>query len=227
MHTLAILSLAIALVCALVIALDILRGHRQHMAVMNFVWPITALYAGPVALWAYFTAGRKRTHAAMQKAKAEGEGKPAQRAPASVTSAIGATHCGAGCTLADIVGDSAVAALGLTLFGHGIFAAWAVDFVLAFAFGIAFQYFAIVPMRHLSPGKGLVAAVKADALSLAAWQLGMYGFMALVVFVVVGHELDKTDPRFWFAMQLAMIAGFFVAWPVNAWLIRAGLKEAM
>jgi hypothetical protein len=24
-----------------------------------------------------------------------------------------------------------------------------------------------------------------------------------------------------------MIAGFFTAWPANAWLIRAGVKEAM
>jgi hypothetical protein len=34
---------------------------------------------------------------------------------------------------------------------------------------------AIVPMRGLSPGKGLVAAVKADTLSLISWQVGMYG----------------------------------------------------
>jgi hypothetical protein len=34
-------------------------------------------------------------------------------------------------------------------------------------------------MRGLSPGKGLVAAVKADTLSLISWQVGMYGLMAL------------------------------------------------
>jgi hypothetical protein len=28
-------------------------------------------------------------------------------------------------------------------------------------------------------------------------------------------------------MQLAMILGFFTAWPVNAWLIRIGVKEKM
>ena len=49
----------------------------------------------------------------------------------------------------------------LTLFGHKIFAAWVVDFVAAFSFGIAFQYFTIIPMKHLSPGAGLVAALKA------------------------------------------------------------------
>ena len=33
-------------------------------------------------------------------------------------------------------------------------------------------------MRNLSVGEGLVQAVKADTLSLTAWQVGMYGFMA-------------------------------------------------
>jgi hypothetical protein len=27
--------------------------------------------------------------------------------------------------------------------------------------------------------------------------------------------------------QIAMIAGFLVTWPVNAWLIRRGVKEKM
>jgi preprotein translocase subunit SecD len=32
---------------------------------------------------------------------------------------------------------------------------------------------------------------------------------------------------YWFLMQVGIIAGFFTAWPVTAWLIRAGIKEAM
>lgn len=59
-----------------------------------------------------------------------------------------------------------------------MYAVWILDFVFAFALGIVFQYHAIVPMRDLSPGKGIVAALKADTLSLASWQVGMYGFMA-------------------------------------------------
>lgn len=59
---------------------------------------------------------------------------------------------------------------------------WVVDYVLAFLFGIAFQYFTIKPMRGLSPRAGLIAALKANSLSLTAWQLGMYGWMAVAVF---------------------------------------------
>jgi hypothetical protein len=39
------------------IAWDLARGYRQHMAVMNPVYPITALYWGPVALWFYWQRG--------------------------------------------------------------------------------------------------------------------------------------------------------------------------
>ena len=72
----------------------------------------------------------------------------------------------------------------------------------------------IKPMRELSVGDGLKQAVKADTLSLSAWQIGMYGWMALPSFVIFGHELPKGDPTFWF-MQIAMFAGFAVSYPVQ------------
>ena len=34
-------------------------------------------------------------------------------------------------------------------------------------------------------------------------------------------------PEFWFVMQIAMLAGFATSYPVNWWLIRAGIKEKM
>ena len=206
-------SLALAVACALVILIDILAGHRQKMGVMNVVWPITALYAGPLALWAYFAVGRS-----------SGESK---EKPFWQSVGLAATHCGAGCTLGDLCAESLMAYAPLVLFGHEIFGAWVVDFLFAFAFGIAFQYFTIAPMRHLSLGAGLGAALKADTLSLASWQVGMYGWMAIAVFGIFGHPLDKAGPVFWFMMQLAMLLGFVTAYPVNWWLLRAGVKEKM
>lgn len=117
LHALAIASLVVAAICAITIAADIfVRGHRQPMAVMEIVWPVTAL---------------------------------------------------------------------------------------------------------------LVAALKADSLSLTAWQVGMYGWMAIATFLVFGNELGKLDPVFWLMMQLAMIASFLASYPVSRWLIRKGIKESM
>lgn len=227
LHTLAVASLLVAFACALAIVTDIANGHRQHMAIMNVVWPISALYAGPLALVAYFTVGRLSTRAVVEQAKARDDEPPGKKKPFWQKVALGASHCGAGCSLADLIGEWALFAFPLTLFGMKIFGAWAVDYVLALLIGILFQYYAIAPMRDMSLGEGLKAAIKADVLSLTAWQLGMYGWMAIVTFAIFGHEIPQTDPVFWFMMQIAMLAGFLTSFPVNWWLIRSGIKEAM
>jgi len=40
-----------------------------------------------------------------------------------------------------------------------------------------------------------------------------------------GTRAEVNAPEFWFAMQVAMIAGFVTAYPFNWWLIRSGVKE--
>lgn len=118
-----------------------------------------------------------------------------------------------------------------SVFSEKTFAVWVLDFVLAFLIGIFFQYFTIKPMRDLTVGQGLLAAIKADAGSIAAWQVGMYGLMALVQFgwyrAMFGMTAPVASPEFWFAMQLAMLAGFATSSPMNWWLLRIGVKEAM
>jgi Domain of unknown function (DUF4396) len=227
LHTLASISLILAAISALIILIDILNGHPQHMWIMNVVWPLTALYAGPLAVWAYFRTGRLSTHQAMQHAKARGETPQAKKKPFWQSVALSTTHCGSGCTMGDIVAEWFIVLVPLTLFGKTVFAAWVIDYILAFLFGIAFQYFTITPMKGLSPKEGFIAALKADTLSLTSWQIGMYGWMALIIFVIIGHEIEKTNPVFWFMMQIAMLAGFFTSYPVNWWLLRKGIKEKM
>jgi len=73
--------------------------------------------------------------------------------------------------------------------------------------------------------------VKADALQLTAWRIGMYGFMALAQFAyfqpLIGEPIDVNTPEFQFTMQIAMFCGFVTSYPVNWWLIEAGIKERM
>lgn len=114
-----------------------------------------------------------------------------------------------------------------SLFRHRIFVTWIADFIFAYAFGIAFRYFTIAPMRGLSFGKGLVAAIRADMFSLSAWQIGMYTFMAIAHFLTFREGLQTDTYEFWFMMQVAMICGFATSYPVNWWLLRKGIKEKM
>ena len=227
LHNLAIVSLSLGLVCAITIALDEVR-RPQKMWVMAVVWPVTALFGSVLWLSAYYVWGRA-------PAKGQKESKP----PMPVMVGKGSSHCGAGCTLGDIVAEWI--AFGLpavavwfgwhTLFSEKTFAVWIPDFILAYLFGVVFQYFTIKPMRDLSVGKGILAALKADTASITAWQVGMYGLMAVIQFgwyrSAYGGIAKVASPEFWFAMQLAMLAGFVTSYPVNWWLIRIGWKEKM
>lgn len=227
LHLLAILSLAIAAVCSVTIALDEIR-RPQKMWIMNLVWPLTALFGSVAWLAGYYCWGR-----------AAPDGDEDGKAPFAVSVATGANHCGAGCTLGDVVAEWLVFGVPViatwfgwhSLFNQKMFAVWVPDFILAFLIGIVFQYHAIKSMRGLSPGQGIVAALKADIASITSWQVGMYGMMAIIQLSwfreAYGRVAEVDTPEFWFAMQLAMLAGFCTSYPVNWLLIRAGVKERM
>jgi len=216
-------SLAVAFASALIIAIDILRGYRQQMPIMNLVYPITALYWGPVALWFYFRHGRRQSAPVIEQ---RGEPDPDAMPWWSIVGK-GISHCGAGCTLGDIAGEWLVFGLGLTIGGETLLADLPMDFVWAWTLGIGFQYFTIVPMRQVGRMKGIWAAAKADTLSIVAFQIGLFAGMAIYQKLIWDPPLPKDTAAYWMMMQLAMIIGFFTAWPVNSWLVRAGAKEKM
>lgn len=137
-------------------------------------------------------------------------------------------HCGAGCTLADVLGEWLLYFIPIAVGGSLIAGGWVVDYLLALAIGIGFQYAAIRGMEHISRSRAIAHAAKADLLSLTAWQVGMYGWMAVVIFVFNDGALPlRTTWWFWFMMQVAMGCGFLTALPMNAWLIRKGIKKGM
>ncbi len=262
--------ISICLVCAGAIAYDIVFNHRrQPMGVMNWVFPITALYFGPFALWLYWrwaraaapavtAANHSRVRPASPASTPQmatvsavrgvsgrddgpagdemdhgGEHEPDQppepARPAWVTMAIEVSHCGSGCTLGDFISEWIIFALGLTIAGYALFAEYTGDYILAVSFGIVFQYFAIAPMRGLGVRDGLKAAAKADIVSLTFFEIGLFGWMALMTFVFfpAPHHLMPSSIAFWFLMQIGMIIGYFTSWPANLWLVRRGIKVPM
>lgn len=234
------LSIGFAVVSALWIAADEIR-HPQPMAIMNIVWPVTALYFSLFAVVAYYRLGRPK---AIQAGLMDHDDSPrhqgsmhphdattsAQRYPSPTFSqiAVGTSHCGAGCMIADLFSEFGIALAGLTLFGSVLWAEFAVDLAAAWILGILFQYAAIRPMRQSTAGRALVAAIQADTLSILAFQVGMYLWMALVYYRLFPHpHLNPFQPQYWLMMQIAMICGYATAFPMNWLLIRSGVKEAM
>lgn len=228
LHYLAVCSLILAFICCVIVIFDIVvLGNKQHMMIMNFVYPITMLYSGPIGLLAYYTLGRKSTQKAVMQAKKRDEKPPNKKKPFWQSVCVGVLHCGSGCTLGDIIAETTLIFVPVVLFGKEIFGAWAVDYALALVIGIIFQYYSIKPMKGLSVKEGLKQAIKADTLSLTFWQIGMYGWMAIATWIIFDHKLHATTPLFWFMMQIAMFLGFMTAYPINWWLIRKGIKEEM
>jgi hypothetical protein len=273
--------LALCFCCAGIVSYDIVFNHRrQPMGVMNFVFPITALYFGPFALlfyWRWARVARRsattstpmpmamptamtlsttsagvtavtsagdssRTHNG-EDADHDASDKPAsgivgveQAAPPGehgrpwwVSMAIEVSHCGAGCALGDVISEFAIFWLALTIASTTLLAEYAGDYVLALAFGILFQYFAIAPMRGLGLRDGLKAAAKADFLSLTAFEVGLFGWMAIMALVLfpAPHQLTPSSAAFWLLMQVGMIIGYFTSWPANVWLVKRGIKIPM
>lgn len=142
--------------------------------------------------------------------------------------ALSALHCGAGCTLADIIGEWFTNYVPVTIAGSQVFGNWVLDFILALIIGVYFQFYAIREMEKISVGNALSRAFKADFFSLLSWQIGMYGWMAIVIFVLfAATPLPKDTWMFWFMMQIAMLFGFICAYPMNALLIKIGVKKGM
>ncbi len=57
LHALAVASLLLGAACSLLLSVQVIR-HPQHMAVMNVVWPVCALFGTLAVVWAYFRYGR-------------------------------------------------------------------------------------------------------------------------------------------------------------------------
>lgn len=208
--------LALAFLCAAATAL-LLYVSPQKMWIMNVVWPITALYFGALGLWGLWDMGAPP----VKPSKRQSPMKPFWQQVA-----VAVTHCGAGCTLGDIVGEWLVFACGWTLFGEKLYAELLVDFPLAFGLGIVLQYFTIAPMRGLGVKEGVAAAVKADTISIVAFEVGLFGWMALNAFVLFPGE-SIASWNHWFQMQIGMVVGFFTSYPANWLLLRKGWKEPM
>lgn len=254
---LAVAWLALGVASALVILADLLVSTPLLMPVMRWVWPINALYLGPLAVWAYWTMDRvttdqvrrrMREHAQDRKGEGRQEGEGQEEAGSSGDTGErlhqaamamkkeqpfwrltfkAVTHCGSGCTLGDLIAEWIVFFAAWEFAGRAIWPEYLGDYTLAYVLGVVFQFFTIAPMRGLGLKDGVWAAMRADTLSLTAFELGLFGWMALSAFLFFHPPLHPDSVVYWFMMQVGMLLGFATAYPMNWLLLKKGLKEKM
>lgn len=223
------LAIGVGILQALIITLDIVRYPQKMMPIMNIVWPLIGLYFPLFGILSYYSLGRANdmnhdmdhNHHEHENHHSHGD-KPFWQ---SVF--VSTTHCSGGCSLGDMFGAPIVFLLGLTIAGEVLFADYAVEFILAYLFGIAFQYYGM-GFGHDNPGEALKDAVKADTFSLVCFEIGMFGWMALVHYVFFpANPPEANTAVYWFMMQLAMMLGFATSYPANWFLVKKGVKHAM
>lgn len=202
------LFLLIAVLCALIVVLDLCLRPLRGAWVTNVIWPLAALWAGPIGLILYCFLGR------------------AGESPRTVSwapKALNTFYCGAGCLVGYVVAEAIIPFVP-PVSGSLLLARWTVEAACAFVFGIGFLHVAVRSVTSGSVTSGgfwpsLSSALKAGALPLIAWQVGTMGGMAAARFLVFRYPLASTDPVFWWMMQISMGLAFWVAYPVSFLLL--------
>jgi hypothetical protein len=101
----------------------------------------------------------------------------ARRDPSFIQTAIADSHCAAGFVLGDLIAEYGLFALAWILFGRTLYAEYAGDLLLAWLFGIAFQYFTIKPMRDLSAVAAFRPSLRSDTLAIITFEIGLFAWM--------------------------------------------------
>lgn len=227
MYFISVFFVISGVLCSLLILRHLFSGHRQNMKIMEAVWPLTGLWASWPGLWTYLTLGKPSKSTPMDMPDMP-MSMPMANRPHWQTVALSTLHCGAGCTLADLIGESFTSFVPVSIGGSLWAGQWILDYILALMIGIYFQYAAIRPMENLPRLQVIKKAFKIDFFSLTAWQIGMYAWMAILIFGIYRDTpLQHNSWEFWFMMQIAMFCGFFTSYPANWILIRLGIKKGM
>lgn len=203
--TLSWVWIAVAVMSSAAIVRDIRRGRQQPDAAMTYVWPLAALYLGPLAWPVYRRFGRIPDDSPAARMVRSG-------LPGGVSSG-----------LAHVVAVPFVVATGLTLFGLDMWAMVAIITVLATGGIFLFEYIVFTERDLRVPGfAGMRPALMIAVLAVVAFDVGMLGWM-----LVLHHTENMPaagDIRFTFLMQVGLVLGTITALPAMRLLIARGIK---
>ncbi|MEO7028158.1 MAG: DUF4396 domain-containing protein [Acidobacteriaceae bacterium] len=193
------------------IAYDLLT-RTPEMKVMKWGWVLVALYTGPFAFAVYWFSCREpvpRTHETFVA--------PLWK------QAVGSTiHCVAGDATGIILAASVTLMLGLPM---------GLDLVVEYAAGFTFGLliFQALFMKDVLGGSYVHAVRKTWLAEWLSMNAVMSGMIPAMVILMTRHmnAMEPTSGRFWGVMSFATLVGAVLAYPVNWWLVKHGLKHGM
>ena len=203
---------AITAGCVAYVAWDSFR-HNPDLAVMKWGWVLITLYTGVFGAGLYVLSAkepRPNTH--------EEFVRPLWK------QGVGSTiHCVAGDATGIILAATVTALIGFPM-GLDL----AIEYAFGFAFGLfIFQALFMKDMMGGSYRQALAHSLIPEWLSM---NMVMAGMIPAMVLTMMGRDMRAMEPTnlvYWGAMSASVIVGFAVAYPVNVWLVHAGLKHGM
>lgn len=198
------------LVSVIIVAIDIRRTPESTVMKWGFV--VVTLFTGVVGLVLYLLACREplpHTHADFVRPRWK--------------QVVGSTmHCVAGDGIGILVAAAALTAIGappwLEIGG---------EYLVGFLFGwTVFQALFMKDMAGGSYPRSLRRTFLPEFVSMNGVMAGMVA-VSMPWRSALGELATPSHPEFWFVMSIALTAGFAVAYPLNWWLVSAGLKHGM
>lgn len=186
--------------------------RTPEMRVMKWGWLLVTLYAGPIALIIYWFSCREPAPGTHEKFIS----------PLWKQSVGSTIHCLAGDATGVIVAAAITSLLGLPMGMDAV-----VEYAAGFAFGLfVFQALFMKDMLGGNYWQAVRGTWLAEWLSMNAVMAGMVPVM-IVLMTRDMQAMEPTSPRFWGIMSVATLVGAVLAFPINWWLVKNGLKHGM
>jgi len=203
--------ITLSLLSAAFIAFDIyLLRRRHHLVATELVWITSALYLGPFAVAVYLSKGRANPTSTTVTAGSAGE---------AGGTAVAVLPGGGASAVAHLLAVPLVVAVGWTIAGLAMWPMILVIAVLAVVMLVVYQRVASRgPRTGRTRGISIGSAIAAAFITVAAFDIGMVGWMLLLHF----NDLmpPVTESAFWFLMQIGIVLGLLTGYPAVKWLTR-------
>jgi len=186
--------------------------YNPEMKVMKYGWVLVTLYTGPIGLILYILSCKEPSPGTHEEFV-----RPLWK------QAVGSTiHCLAGDATGIIAAAAITAVLGFPMWLESIS-----EYIFGFTFGLfVFQALFMKDMM----GGSYVGAVRKTILPEWISMNAMMGAMIATMVILMTRDMAAMEPtslRFWGIMSLATVVAGIVAYPLNVWLVWAGLKHGM
>jgi FtsP/CotA-like multicopper oxidase with cupredoxin domain len=204
--------LALAAVSAAYVAIDQFR-HNPEARVMKWGFVLVTLYMGPLGLLLYVLADKEPapgTHEVFT-------------APLWKQGVGSTVHCVAGDATGIIIAAAITALLGVPMWADLL-----IEYAAGFLFGLLI--FQSLFMRALMGGTYRENVKRSFLPELLSMNLMMAGMAPVMTTLMMGRDMRAMwpgEPLFWFVMSLGVTAGFIVAYPMNVWLVKQGMKHGL